>query len=151
SAVRAVAVSGDRIIGLGSPAELESLIDGQTRVLDAGGRTVLPAFLDTHSHLNDGALSREYRIDYETLQPKTLAEALVPIRQRALSQPIGTWIQGATFNEHQLAELRYPTRWELDEMAPDHPTMISSIGWHMVAANSLALKAAGIDRETPDP
>jgi predicted amidohydrolase YtcJ len=151
SAVQAVAVSGDRIIGVGTHTELESLIDGQTRVLDAGGRTVLPAFLDTHSHLNDAALTREYRIDYETLQPRTLREALAPIRERALAQPIGTWIQGANFNEHLLAEQRYPTRWELDEMAPDHPTMISSIGWHMVAANSLALKLGGIDRDPPDP
>src|SRR5262245_6364098 len=150
-AAQAVAVCGDRIIGLGTPAELEPLIDAQTRVLDARGRTVLPAFLDTHSHLNDAALTREYRIDYETLQPKTLAESLAPIRRRAIAQPIGTWIEGANFNEHLLAEQRYPTRWELDEMAPDHPTMISSIGWHMVAANSLALKLGGIDRDTPDP
>jgi predicted amidohydrolase YtcJ len=151
AAVQAVAVRGDRIVGLGTNAELESLIDDRTRVLDAGGRIVLPAFLDTHSHLNDAALTREYRVDYETLQARTLAEALAPIRTRAIAQPLGTWIQGANFNEHLLAEQRYPTRWELDEMAPDHPTMISSIGWHMVAANSLALKLGGISRDTPDP
>jgi hypothetical protein len=150
-AVQAIAVRGERIIGLGTNDELSALIDRQTRVLDAGGRTVLPAFIDTHSHFNDAALTREYRIDYETLQPYTLAEALAPIRARAIAQPLGTWIEAANFNEHLLAEQRYPTRWELDEMAPDHPTMISSIGWHMVAANSLALKLAGISRDTADP
>ena len=151
SAVQAVATRGDRIVGLGSNTEIESLADERTRVIDAGGRTVLPAFIDTHSHFNDAALTRAYRIDYETLQPKTLAEALAPVRARAIAQPVGTWILGNNFNEHLLAERRWPVRWELDEMAPDHPTMISSIGWHMVAANSLALKLAGIDRDTPDP
>jgi predicted amidohydrolase YtcJ len=151
AAVQAVAIRGDRIVGLGSHTEVESVADAQTRVLDAGGRTVLPAFIDTHSHLNDAALTREYRIDYETLQPRSLAEALAPIRRRAIAQPVGTWVLGANFNEHLLAEQRYPTRWELDEMAPDHPTMISSIGWHMVAANSLALRLGGIDRDTMDP
>jgi predicted amidohydrolase YtcJ len=151
SAAQAVAVRDERIVGLGSNAEMESIADDQTRVIDAGGRTVLPAFMDTHSHFNDAAMSRAYRIDYETVLPRTLAEALAPIRARAIEQPIGTWIQGANFSEHFLAEQRWPTRWELDEMAPDHPTMISSIGWHMVAANSLALKLAGITRDTEDP
>ena len=90
AAVQAVAIRGDRIVGLGTNAEMESLTDARTRVLDAGGRTVLPAFIDTHSHLNDAALTREYRIDYETLQARTLAEVLAPIRARALTQPIGT-------------------------------------------------------------
>jgi predicted amidohydrolase YtcJ len=151
SAVQAVATRGDRIIGLGSNAEIESLADERTRVIDAGGRTVLPAFIDTHSHFNDAAMTRAYRIDYETVQPKTLAEALAPVRARAIAQPVGTWIQGANFNEHLLAEERWPTRWELDEMAPDHPAMLSSIGWHMVAANSLALKLAGLSRDSEDP
>src|SRR5262249_9320020 len=66
AAVQAVAIRGDRIVGLGTDAEMESLTDTRTRVLDAGGRTVLPAFIDTHSHLNDAALTREYRVDYET-------------------------------------------------------------------------------------
>src|SRR5215211_4222667 len=109
SAVQAVATRGDRIIGLGSNAEIEALADERTRVIDAGGRTVLPAFIDTHSHFNDAAMTRAYRIDYETVQPKTLAEALAPVRARAIAQPVGTWIQGANFNEHLLAEERWPT------------------------------------------
>src|SRR3712207_4326664 len=137
SAVQAVATMGDRIIGLGSNAEVEALADDRTCVIDADGRTVLPAFIDTHSHFNDAAMTRAYRIDYESVKPRSLAEALAPIRQRAISQPLGTWIQGANFNEHFLAEQRFPLRWELDEMAPDHPAVISTIGHHMVAANSL--------------
>src|SRR5262249_36929389 len=109
------------------------------------------AVVDEQRPLKEAALPRAYGIDYETLQARTLGEVLAPIRARALTQPIGTWIEGANFNEHLLAEQRYPTRWELDEMAPDHPTMISSIGWHMVAANSLALQTVGISRDTPDP
>ena len=149
--VEAVAIKGDTIIGLGARDELLGLADRQTRLIDAGGRTVLPAFTDSHTHFHNAALIRAYFIDFETARPRSLDEALRLIRNRAAATPPGTWIRGDNFNEHQLVEQRFPLRWEIDEVAPDHPVVITSIGSHMVAANSLALHLAGITRETPDP
>jgi predicted amidohydrolase YtcJ len=151
STYQAVAVKGETIVGLGTDDELRELADKQTRVIDARGRVVQPAFIDGHTHFHGQALTQAYYIDYEQLRPGNLGEVLRPIRDRAVTLPVGSWIQANNFIEHHLDEHRYPLRWEIDEVAPDHPVVISSIGNHMVAANSLALRAAGITRDTPDP
>jgi predicted amidohydrolase YtcJ len=151
STFQALATKGDKIVGLGSNSEVESLADAQTRIIDAGGRTVLPAFTDTHTHFRRGSLVEAYFVNYETIKPRTLAEALQPIRDRAAALPPGTWIRGFDFGEHHVAEKRVPSRRELDEAAPNHPVVIYTIGLHMAVANSLALKLAGIARDSADP
>jgi predicted amidohydrolase YtcJ len=151
SVVQAIAMKRQRIVGLGTDDELRALADDQTVVLDARGRTVLPGFIDGHTHFQSAAIERALLIDWLELSPKTLSEALHTIRQRALGLPAGTWIRGDGFMEHHLAEQRFPTRWEIDEFAPDHPVILLGVGKHMLAANSLALHLAGITRDTEDP
>lgn len=151
STYQAVAVKGETILGLGASAELEPLVDASTRVIDARGRVVQPAFIDGHTHFHGQALTQAYFIDYEQIRPRTLGEVLRPIRDRATALLPGTWVQANGFSEHLLEERRFPLRWEIDEAAPDHPVVVSSIGNHMLAANSLALHLAGIGRDTPDP
>lgn len=151
STFHALATKGDRIVGLGSALDVASLADPETRVIDAGGRTVLPAFTDTHTHFRRGSLVEAYFVNYETIKPRTLADALKPIRDRAAALPPGTWIRGFDFGQHHVAEKRVPSRQELDAAAPDHPVVVYTIGVHMAVANSLALRLAGISRETPNP
>jgi len=151
SVVTAVATKGERLIGIGSDLDVQSLADRETRVIDAGGRTVLPAFTDTHTHFRRGSLVETYFVNYETIKPRTMAEALRPIRERAATLPPGTWIRGFDFGQHHVVEKRVPTRRELDDAAPNHPVVVYTIGVHMAVANSLALRLAGISRDTPNP
>jgi predicted amidohydrolase YtcJ len=152
SIAEAVAVRGDRIVGVGSGSEIEPLADGRTEVLDARGRTVLPGFIDGHTHFNSASTVYTYLIDFLHGDPKSLSDVFNAVRQRSFKLPPGSWIRGDGLNEYHFAdEQRLPTRWELDEVAPDHPVVLFSTGYHMASANSLALKLAGISRETEDP
>jgi predicted amidohydrolase YtcJ len=151
SLAEAVACKGQWIIGIGSETEILPLADGETRVLDAGGRTVLPGFIDGHTHFQSAAIERALLIDYLELSPRNLGEVLQQVRDRARRLAPGAWIRGDGLMEHHLVERRFPTRWEIDEFAPDNPVMILGVGKHMLAANSLALHLAGITRDTEDP
>lgn len=86
-------------------------------------------------------------------EPRTrsIAELQEKIRERAKTKPKGEWILGSQVRDENYVEKRYPTRWELDEAAPEHPILIRGSGSHIVCANSLALELAGITRDTVDP
>jgi predicted amidohydrolase YtcJ len=81
----------------------------------------------------------------------SIPAVLAAVRERAARTPRGAWIQGDSLREHRLKERRWPTREELDSAAPHHPVILRSLGKHLTMANTLALRLAGIDRETPDP
>jgi predicted amidohydrolase YtcJ len=148
----AVAIRGERIIGLGTADELRPLVDKRTEIVDAGGRTVLPGFIDAHTHFQNGAVSRYLTIDWQGHRnPQSITQALEDVRQRAAVLPPGAWIRGDGISHTRVVERRLPTRWELDAVAPHHPVALIGGGHHAVAANSLALQLAGITRDTPDP
>lgn len=148
----AVATREGRIIGVGSADELRPLIDERTEVIDAGGKTVLPGFIDGHTHFQKGAVSRHLLINWEGYRnPRSISEALDQVRRRAIELSPGDWIRADGLQQPRLAEKRLPTRREIDEVAPDNPVILVGMGNHFVAANSLALAAADITRDTPDP
>jgi hypothetical protein len=148
----ALAIQGQRIIGVGTADELRPLVDKQTEIVDAGGRTVLPGFIDAHTHFQNGAVSRYLTIDWQGHKnPQSIPEALEGVRQRAAAVPPGAWIRGDGISHTRVVERRLPTRWELDAVAPNNPVALIGGGHHAVAANSLALQIAGITRDTPDP
>jgi predicted amidohydrolase YtcJ len=123
----------------------------RARVVDLRGATVLPAFIDSHTHFHRAAILRHLFLDFEALAPGSVAEVVDAVRARAGALPPGAWIQGDSITAARLAEGRLPTRQELDAAAPDQPVLIRGIGKHVIAANSAALAAAGITHETPDP
>jgi predicted amidohydrolase YtcJ len=147
----AVAISGNQIVAVGDDAEIKDLASSVTERIDVGGRTVLPAFIDSHTHLRRAALVMSMYIDFLENQPSSLEEVLDCVRARVASAAPGSWIQGDSLDPRRLDIRRFPNRWELDSVAPDHPVLIRGIGRHVAAANSLALKLGGIDRDTPDP
>lgn len=145
--VEAVAIRGDRILATGPTSEIRALAGPDTTIEDLGGAVVLPGLIDAHNHL----LSTGQVLQQVTLYDcRSIPEILDRVADRARTIRPGTWIIGRGWDESLLAEGRHPTRWELDRAAPDHPVVLHRV-WNKLVANSAALAAAGITRETPNP
>lgn len=151
SVASAIAVKGDRIVGVGTLEDFDSIRAQRTRVVDVGGRVIMPSFTDGHTHFQKGALNRHLFLNFDRGASASVSTVLGAVRDRALQTPPGEWIRGEGINESFVEEKRLPTRYELDEMAPDNPTILITFGNHSIAANSAALHHAGITRDTPDP
>jgi predicted amidohydrolase YtcJ len=146
-AAQAVAVLGDRIVAVGSAAEVAAWRGPATQVLDAGGRLVLPGFNDSHVHFIEGSSSlTEVQLKNAT-SPQDFARR---IGDFARALPAGEWITGGNWDDQSFATPVLPTRRDIDALTPDHPVFVSRYDGHMALANSLALKLAGVDRNTPD-
>jgi predicted amidohydrolase YtcJ len=145
-----VVVKGDRIIAVGDNGLLGEVRGTKTRVIDCGGKTVVPGFNDTHGHLF-GSIRKRRSIDLSPKSVKSIADIKAAVRKRALDTPKGEWIIGGDYHEFYLAEKRHPNRRDLDEAAPDHPVALLHRSMHASVLNSVALARAGITRETPEP
>jgi predicted amidohydrolase YtcJ len=144
----ALAVCGDRIIGVGSFEDFATITGPDTEILDLSGKTVLPGLNDNHSHplFGVGILSK-----VNLTGTKSHAEFFERLKARAADTPAGEWIEAYGYDEGNFAEGREPVLEELDAVIPDHPLSISRVCLHVGLANSLALKARGYDIDTPDP
>ena len=150
----ALAVYGHDIAAIGRNAEIESLAGPGTEVIDVGGRVVTPGLADIHVHLiQDAADAEAVEVrDFYDPSVKSVKDILAKVKARAAIVPQGRWIHGngSPMQDDRLAERRLPARAELDSAAPNNPCYVN-FGAHVLAANSLALKAAGITKDTPDP
>lgn len=144
----ALAVRDGRFVAIGDDEEVAALIGDATTVVDAQGASVVPGFIDGHVHFGSGqSLVRGVNL-YGIASRE---EWLRRIEARARELPDGDWIVGGRW-DHTLEEpIRWPTRQELDTVAPDHPVALSDVDGHSLWANTLALEIAGIDADTPDP
>ncbi|MGH7035061.1 MAG: amidohydrolase, partial [Stellaceae bacterium] len=143
---QALAIGGERILALGE--EAEALIGPETKVVELGGRTVIPGLFDSHIHTVMGGLN-EIAVSLEGA--RSLADVQAAFAARAKTTPKGAWIRGSSaWHESQLVEGRLPNRFELDAVTPDHPVIMRR-GGHVVVGNSAALAIAGIAKATPDP
>ncbi len=144
----AVALAGGRVIAFGPEAEVSHLEGPSTRVVDLQGRAVVPGLVDAHLHL------LSYAINLDTLAVDRL-DSLAAVREAVAAEssrrPPGSWITGRGWDQDRWVERREPTRWDLDQVAPDHPVFLLRNCNHVAVVNSIALRMAGIDRETPDP
>ncbi len=159
----AVAMRDDRIIAVGGAADIATLADADTRIIDAGGRCVIPGLIDAHAHM-----------DREGLKPVfpslagcgSIDDVLSRIAALVAEAEPGQWVVTMPIGEPPyyfdvpgiLREKRFPTRWELDSVAPDNPVYIRPIWgyWRHIQpldsiANSRALELAGIGRDTVPP
>ena len=144
--VDAAAVRDGAFVAVGSAAEVRPLIGSGTRVLDAGGRMVIPGLIDTHVHAL-GVAAAEARQPFKDL--RSIEEIQAWVRQQAAQSPAGTWIWSPRVFPTRVREHRFPTRAELDAAAPRNPVVVD--GAYAVMVNTAALKAAGITAGTPDP
>ncbi len=142
----AVAVSGDRIVAVGTSDDMAGLIGPDTEVLTADGGMLVPGFIDTHVHFVDGGAG---------LASVQLRDAATPdeftrrIGEFAAGLEPGEWVLNGTW-DHELWGGELPTRDWIDAVTPQNPVWVGRLDGHMGLANSLALEAAGVDADTPD-
>lgn len=137
----AFAVRGGRIVAVGSTAAMRALAQAQTVQHDLGGRMVLPGLIDSHVHAPAAAM---FEFDHEIPSMETVQDVLDYIKARTRVVPEGKWIQTQQVFITRLKEERFPTRAELDAVAPKHPVSFRTGPDNML--NTLALAACGFDR-----
>jgi hypothetical protein len=147
---KTVAVKNGRIVFVGGDEGLAAWQGAGTRVIDCGGKTVLPGFNDAHCHIFS-LIRKLLSTDLSEPSIKSIHDIKAVIRKRAEKAAPGEWISATNYNEFYLAEKRHPTRWELDEAAPDNPVVVSHRSLHACVLNSEALERAGINIATPEP
>ena len=147
--VEAVAVRGGAVAAVGTDVEVAGLAGPTTRVVDLGGRTVVPGLIDSHLHVVRGGLTWTQELLW--FEVGSLDEALDMIRSKAATTPPGSWIRVVGgWQRGQFRERRDPTREELTALAPAHPVYVQLL-YEEAVLNDAGLRAAGIDRHTPDP
>ena len=148
----AVAVIGNRIVRVGSSAELRAEAGLNTRIIDLGGRTLLPGFNDNHTHPISYGIGLSQINASPAAQP-TLAGLQAAFRAAAAA-PAGSrgeWLLARGYDDTRLDVLRHPTRFELDEVTGGRPAWLVRTCGHLGVANSAALALAGVTRDTPNP
>ena len=148
---QAVGIAGNRIIVVGTTAEVERAAAPNARRIDLAGRTVTPGLLDAHAHFSDGGAERLYVLDLSYPNVKSIPDVATAVGAKAAAAPKGTWIQGRGWDEGKLAERRVITAKDLDAASPNNPVVLTQTTGHYVVANSAALRLAGITKDTRDP
>ncbi len=144
----AFAVKNGRFVAVGSNGDVRNLTSRETTIVDAGGMTVTPGFIDAHSHPASGGVRELVSVN---LDLRSIAAIQDAIRKRAAETPPGEWVLGFKYDDTKVREGRQITRKELDEAAPDHPVFISHRGGHVYWYNSKGFEKAGVTVNTPDP
>ena len=144
----AIAVKADRIVFVGSNADAQKFVGQSTRVVDLKGNTVLPGFTDSHQHLSGVGL-REMTLNLEGTT--SLEDFLAKVKARVDQTKPGDWVTGRGWIETHWKPPVFPTRWDLDKVAPNNPVILGRADGHGAVANSAALKLAGVDKNTPNP
>jgi predicted amidohydrolase YtcJ len=143
----AVAIAGNKILACGTDADMESLTDDTTKVIDLHGKTVMPGVYDSHNHvpaagvLLDGVML--FGVD-------TIDGVKERVKEKVDRTPKGEWVLGGGWIESQFQEYRMPTRWDLDEVSPDNPVLLNRL-FARTVVNSKALELAGITKDSPPP
>jgi predicted amidohydrolase YtcJ len=141
----ALLTSGERLVAVGSSAEVMKRA-GSARVIDAGGRLVVPGFIDSHIHFLAGGLGLS---SVQLRDASTPREFTRRIAEFARTRPSGTWIRNGDW-DHERWGGELPRRDWIDAVTPEHPVWVNRLDGHMSLANSAALRAANITRDTPD-
>lgn len=144
----AVAIRGDRIIGVGSRESLASHIAADTQQIDLDGATVFPGMADAHVHLA-GIGERELGLNLAGID--NLEDFLAAVQARVDETAEGDWVVGRGWLETHWTPPDFPTRDDLDALAPDNPVWLTRADGHGSVANSRALAIAGVDADTPSP
>jgi hypothetical protein len=154
-AAEALAIGDGRILAVGSKAGVMKTKGGRTNVVDLAGKTLLPGFIDPHSHI------AQYEQSWGTPNlnpppvgdiqgiPDIVAKMKAYIVEHKI--PPGGVVFGLGYDDSLLRERRHPTRDDLDQVSTTHPVLVIHTSGHFLAANRAALKLVKYDRDTPDP
>lgn len=144
----AVLVRDGVFVAAGPERDLPAARDAS--VIDCGGGTIVPAFVDAHCHLLAMA-ARRRSIDCSPAAVRSIADIQARIREATALVAAGTWLRATGYDESQLEERRHPDRRDLDAAAPEHPVRLLHRSGHALVLNTLAMRLAGITTETPEP
>ena len=143
---QALAISGDRILAVGSNDEIVRLAAGLSKKIDLGGKAVFPGFIDAHAHPCESGVNHLRMVACDM---DSIANIQAALRRRAAQTPAGQWVLGFLYDDGKTP--RPLSLQDLDAAVPDHPVQVRHRGGHTIFVNSLALKLAGVDEHTPDP
>ena len=145
---QAVAISRGRILAIGNDADVLHLGAPNSKKIDLSGKTVLPGFIDAHSHPAMAGVMHLRMVDCDL---RSIAEIQAALREKAAKTPVGEWVLGFKYDDTKTSDGRPLKIEDLDAAVPDHPVQIEHRGGHTVYCNSLAFEKAGINEKTPDP
>jgi predicted amidohydrolase YtcJ len=143
----AIAVSGNRILRVGTSEDVLRLAGPTTHVIDLHGRRVVPGFNDAHVHFVIGGL---VLANVQLRDASSQAEFRERIARFAQSQPAGEWILSGIWDHERWTPAVLPTHQLIDDVTPKNPVFVMRLDGHMGLANALAMKLAGVDRNTKD-
>jgi predicted amidohydrolase YtcJ len=144
----AVAVSNGRFLAVGTNEKVQALATGKTKKVNLEGQTVVPGFIDAHTHPAEAGLMHLRQVDCDL---RSIAEIQRAIRERASKTPADQWVLGFKYDDTKTSDGRPLTLKDLDAAVPQHPVYISHRGGHTAYVNALAYSQAGISESTPDP
>jgi predicted amidohydrolase YtcJ len=145
---QAVAVLGDRIVAVGTSVNIEAWRGPATKVIDAGGKLLLPGFNDAHVHFVSGGLQLDAVQLNDVTSPEEFARR---IGERAKKTAKGEWIVGGDWDETKWDPAKLPAKELIDALTPDTPVFVYRYDGHLGLANSVALRMAGVAAKTQDP
>lgn len=145
---QAVAILGERIVAVGSNDEVDQWRGANTRVIDAGGKFLLPGFNDAHVHFIDGGASLDRVQLKDAATPQEFARL---IGEQAQKSDKGDWVLGGEWDETKWTPANLPTKDLIDPLTPNTPVFVTRYDGHESLANSVVLRLAGITAKTPDP
>jgi len=149
SVAEALAVSGGRIVAVGSTAQIKMRIGPTTQVIDLAGRAVTPGLIDSHVHFSEA--DALFNVDLSDIAVKSMDDVLARVAAQVAKLKPGEWVRGRGWDEGKLAERRYITAADLDKVAPNNPVWLTHTTGHYGVANSYAMKMAEVRKDTKDP
>src|SRR5438874_299130 len=145
---QAIAVKSDRIVFVGTNADAERFRGDKTRIVDLAGKAVMPGFTDSHCHIF-GIGEREMTLNLEGTNARE--DFVAKVKERVAQTERDKWITGRGWIETFWKPPQFPTRADLDKIAPDNPVFLTRADGHAAIVNSAALRIAKIDKETKSP
>ncbi len=144
----AMAIRGGRVQFVGDARGALALKGNATRVLDLGGRAVIPGMVDAHGHLSGLGLGLR---NVDLVGTTSYDSVIARVAARARTTPKGTWIVGRGWDQNDWGDTRFPTHEALSRAIPDHPVLLERVDGHASLVNAAGMRAASITRETKDP
>ena len=145
---QAVAIRDGRFVAVGSDEEVKKLVGKGTQSTDLQGKLVLPGFNDAHLHFANGGL---YLLGIDLHPARDEKDFVSILKEYIRTLPKGEWVTGGNWDHENWPSKKHPHKELIDAVTADNPVLVSRLDGHMALANSLALKLAGITRDTPDP
>ena len=145
---QAVAIRDGKFVAVGKDEEIRKLVGNGTEVIDLQGRLALPGFNDAHLHFTNGGL---YLLGIDLRPAGEEKEFAGILKDYIYKVPKGEWVTGGNWDHENWPSKKHPRKEMIDPFTADHPVLVQRLDGHMALANSLALRLAGITRDTPDP